>query len=101
MSFDEVFRRYRRDAVLLHQPYPPHAGRRTNSKFGSRTNLSASGGAVAVPRVRFDFVDAFATGSSYRSNRGAAFISLHRPDQQELGRPETIFVETLREHLQD
>ena len=41
MSFDEVFRRYRRDAVLLHQPYPPHAGRRTNSKFGGLPNLPA------------------------------------------------------------
>lgn len=41
MSFDEVFRRYRRDAVLLHQPYPPHAGRRTNSKFGGLPHLPA------------------------------------------------------------
>lgn len=41
MSFDEVFRRYRRDTVLLHLPYPPHAGRRTNSKFGGLPNLPA------------------------------------------------------------
>ena len=40
-SFDEVFRRYRREAVLLHQPYPPHAGRRTNSKFGGLPHLPA------------------------------------------------------------
>lgn len=40
-SFDHVFRRYRRDAVLLHRPYPPYAGRRTNSKFGGLPNLPA------------------------------------------------------------
>jgi hypothetical protein len=40
-SFDKVFRRYRRDAVLLHPPYPPHAGRPTNSKFGGLPNLPA------------------------------------------------------------
>jgi hypothetical protein len=33
------FHRYRRDAVLLHRPYPPHSGRRTNSKFGGLPRL--------------------------------------------------------------
>ena len=40
-SFDDVFRRYRRDAVLLHRLYPPHMGRPTNSKFGGLPNLPA------------------------------------------------------------
>jgi hypothetical protein len=40
-EFERVFRRYRRDAVLLHQPYPPHAGRRTNSKLGGLPRLPA------------------------------------------------------------
>jgi hypothetical protein len=40
-SFDRVFRRYRRDAVLLHRPYPPHAGRRTSSWLGGLPGLPA------------------------------------------------------------
>ncbi|WP_428632063.1 DUF1963 domain-containing protein [Sphingopyxis sp.] len=35
------FRRYRRDAVLLRRPYPPHRGRVTHSKFGGLPNLPA------------------------------------------------------------
>ena len=40
-SFDALFRQLRRDAVLLHKPYPPHAGPRTNSKFGGLPKLPA------------------------------------------------------------
>ena len=40
-EFDHWFRRHRRDAVLLHRPYPPHEGRRTNSKFGGLPRLPA------------------------------------------------------------
>jgi len=40
-EFDGLFRRYRRDAVLLHRPYPPHAGRRTNSRLGGLPGLPA------------------------------------------------------------
>lgn len=40
-EFHGVFRRYRREAVLLHRPYPPHAGRRTNSWFGGLPGLPA------------------------------------------------------------
>ncbi|WP_420129103.1 DUF1963 domain-containing protein [Longimicrobium sp.] len=36
---DALFRRYRRDAVLLHRPWPPHAGPPTNSRFGGLPNL--------------------------------------------------------------
>jgi hypothetical protein len=38
---ENLFRRYRRDSVLLHRPYPPHEGPRTNSKFGGLPNLPA------------------------------------------------------------
>lgn len=40
-SFEELFRRYRRDAVLLHRPYPPNQAPPTNSKFGGLPNLPA------------------------------------------------------------
>lgn len=40
-SFDRLFRRYLRTAVLLHHPYPPHTGRRTSSKFGGLPTLPA------------------------------------------------------------
>jgi hypothetical protein len=40
-EFDRLFSRYRRDAVLLHRPYPPHEGRRTNSWFGGLPALPA------------------------------------------------------------
>lgn len=36
---DALFRRYRREAVLLHRPWPPHAGPPTNSRFGGLPNL--------------------------------------------------------------
>lgn len=36
---DALFRRYRRDAVLLHRPWPPHAGPPTNSRFGGLPSL--------------------------------------------------------------
>jgi hypothetical protein len=38
-EFDDWFRRYRRDAVLLRRPYPPHRGPHTNSKFGGLPRL--------------------------------------------------------------
>ena len=38
-KIDSLFRRYRRDAVLLHRPYPPHEAPRTNSKFGGLPRL--------------------------------------------------------------
>ena len=38
-EFDGWFRRYRRDAVLLHRPFPPNRGPRTNSKFGGLPRL--------------------------------------------------------------
>lgn len=38
---DDVFRRYRRTAVLLHPRYPPHAGGPVNSRFGGLPNLPA------------------------------------------------------------
>lgn len=47
-SFDGLFRRYRRAAVLLHHPYPPHTARRTNSKFGGLPTLPAG---VEWPRT--------------------------------------------------
>jgi hypothetical protein len=40
-SFEHLFRRYRRDGILLHYPYPPHTARRTNSKFGGLPTLPA------------------------------------------------------------
>ncbi len=40
-EFDRVFRRDRRDAVLLHRPYPPHAGPPTNSRLGGLPALPA------------------------------------------------------------
>lgn len=40
-EFDAVLRRYRREAVLLHLPYPPHAGPRTNSWLGGLPGLPA------------------------------------------------------------
>jgi hypothetical protein len=36
---DALFRRYRREAVLLPQPWPPHAGPPTNSHFGGLPRL--------------------------------------------------------------
>lgn len=36
---DALFRRYRREAVLLHRPWPPHAGPPTNSHFGGLPRL--------------------------------------------------------------
>ncbi|MBB4638135.1 DUF1963 domain-containing protein [Longimicrobium terrae] len=36
---DALFRRYRREAVLLHQPWPPQAGPPTNSHFGGLPRL--------------------------------------------------------------
>jgi hypothetical protein len=36
---DALFRRYRREAVLLHRPWPPHAGPPTNSRFGGLPRL--------------------------------------------------------------
>ncbi|HEX6038553.1 DUF1963 domain-containing protein [Longimicrobium sp.] len=39
---DALFRRYRREAVLLHQPWPPHAGPPTNSHFGGLPRLPES-----------------------------------------------------------
>ena len=45
---DALFRRYRRDAVLLHRPWPPHAGPPTNSRFGGLPNLPES---YAWPRT--------------------------------------------------
>jgi hypothetical protein len=36
---DALFRRYRREAVLLHRPWPPHVGPPTNSHFGGLPNL--------------------------------------------------------------
>ncbi len=40
-EFDHLFRRYRREAVLLHRPYPPHESGRTNSRFGGLPGLPA------------------------------------------------------------
>lgn len=37
--FDAYFARHRRDAVLLHRPYPPQCAPRTNSKFGGLPRL--------------------------------------------------------------
>jgi hypothetical protein len=45
---DALFRRYRRDAVLLHRPWPPHAGPPTNSRFGGLPRLPES---YAWPRT--------------------------------------------------
>lgn len=39
--FDALFGRYRRDAVLLYRPYPPHVKTSTNSKFGGLPRLPA------------------------------------------------------------
>ena len=36
---DALFQRLRRDAVLLHRPYPPHLAADTNSKFGGLPTL--------------------------------------------------------------
>jgi hypothetical protein len=36
---EKLFRRYRRDAVLLHRPWPPHSAPKTNSKFGGLPRL--------------------------------------------------------------
>ncbi len=36
---DALFGRYRRQAVLLHRPWPPHAGPPTNSRFGGLPRL--------------------------------------------------------------
>jgi uncharacterized protein YwqG len=38
-SFDNYVAKHRRDAVLLHRPYPPHSGPKTNSKFGGLPRL--------------------------------------------------------------
>lgn len=38
-DIDGLFRCHRRDAVLLHRPYPPHAGPAGNSKFGGLPRL--------------------------------------------------------------
>ena len=40
-EFDPLFRRYRREAVLLHRPWPPHQGPRTSSRFGGLPGLPA------------------------------------------------------------
>jgi hypothetical protein len=45
---DALFRRYRRDAVLLHRPWPPHAGPQTNSHVGGLPRLPES---YAWPRT--------------------------------------------------
>jgi hypothetical protein len=45
---DALFRRYRRDAVLLHRPWPPHAGPQANSHFGGLPRLPES---YAWPRT--------------------------------------------------
>lgn len=42
-GFNAYFDRYRRDAILLHKPYPPHRAPQTNSKFGG------------LPRLPLDF----------------------------------------------
>lgn len=39
---DALFRRYRREAVLLHRPWPPHAGPQTNSHLGGLPRLPES-----------------------------------------------------------
>ena len=39
--FSAYFNHHRRDAVMLHRPYPPHTGPRTNSKFGGLPRLPA------------------------------------------------------------
>lgn len=39
---DALFRRYRREAVLLHRPWPPHAGPPTNSRCGGLPRLPES-----------------------------------------------------------
>lgn len=38
-DIESLFVRFRRDAILLHRPYPPHEGRPTNSKFGGLPRL--------------------------------------------------------------
>jgi hypothetical protein len=45
---DVLFRRYRREAVLLHRPWPPHAAPPTNSHFGGLPRLPES---CAWPRT--------------------------------------------------
>lgn len=45
---DALFRRYRREAVLLHRPWPPHAGPPTNSHLGGLPRLPES---LAWPRT--------------------------------------------------
>jgi hypothetical protein len=45
---DALFRRYRRDAVLLHRPWPPHAAPPANSRFGGLPRLPES---LAWPRT--------------------------------------------------
>lgn len=46
-DFDPLFARYRRDAILLYRPYPPHLKTSTNSKFGGLPRLPAD---IAWPR---------------------------------------------------
>ena len=36
---EKLFRQYRREAVLLHRTWPPHAGPPTNSHFGGLPKL--------------------------------------------------------------
>lgn len=38
-NFAQYFAKHRRDAVLLHRPYPPHNRSRVNSKFGGLPRL--------------------------------------------------------------
>lgn len=40
-TFDALFEKHKRDAVLLYRPYPPHSAPRTNSKFGGLPRLPA------------------------------------------------------------
>jgi hypothetical protein len=40
-EFDRVFSRHRRDAVLLHRPYPPNAGPPVRSRLGGLPDLPA------------------------------------------------------------
>lgn len=40
-DIDAYFAQFRRDAILLHRPYPPHDGPPTNSKFGGLPRLPA------------------------------------------------------------
>lgn len=38
---ERLMDRHRRDAILLHRPYPPHTAPRTNSRFGGLPSLPA------------------------------------------------------------